>query len=68
VAAFVPAMFAVDWAYWLYHTTAGNRMLRWDNFKVSMALYFICGLLWYYRGSLTDLVRDLRQSNKAMDR
>ena len=67
VAAFAPAMFAVDWAYWLYHTAAGNRMLRWDNFKVSMALYFICGLLWYYRGSLTELVREVRQRKEGKD-
>lgn len=67
MAAFVPAMFAVDWVYWLYHTAVGNRMLRWDNFKVSMALYFICGPLWYYRGSLKDLVRELRQSKGARD-
>ena len=66
-AAFIPAMFAVDWAYWLYHTAVGNRMLRWDNFKVSMALYFICGLLWYYRGSIKDLLQDVRQHKKGKD-
>jgi hypothetical protein len=60
VAAFVPAMFAVDWVYWLYHTAAGNTMLRRENFTVSMALYFICGIAWCYRGSLTDLARDIR--------
>ncbi len=66
-AAFVPAMFAVDWAYWLYHTAAGNRMLRGENFKVSMALYFICGLLWYYRGSLKDLLREARRHKEGKD-
>ena len=60
VAAFVPALFAVDWAYWLYHTAVGNRMLRWENFKVSMTLYFICGLLWCYQGSLNELVSNFR--------
>lgn len=59
-AALVPAMFTVDWGYWLYHSAVGNTMLRWENFKVSMALYFICGLLWWYRGSLRELVTEIR--------
>ena len=59
VAALVPAVFTVDWVYWLYHSAAGNQMLRWENFKVSMALYYICGIVWWYRGSLTDLMREL---------
>lgn len=61
VAALIPAMFAVDWAYWLYHSAVGNEMLRWENFKVSMLLYFICGLLWSYRGSAQDFVTELRK-------
>ena len=59
-AAFVPAMFTVDWAYWLYHTVIGNQMLRWENFKVSMALYFMCGIVWSYRGSLRDFVSQFK--------
>ena len=60
VTALAPAMFTVDWVYWLYHAAVGNQMLRWENFKVSMALYFICGIVWCYRGSLMDLVREIR--------
>lgn len=59
--ALLPAMFAVDWVYWLYHTVVGNRMLRWENFKVSSALYFICGMIWYYRGSLREFVGEVRR-------
>ncbi len=59
VAALIPTMFAVDWSYWLYHSAVGNKMLRWENFKVSMALYFICGLLWCYRGSLREFFDEL---------
>ncbi len=62
IAALLPAMFAVDWSYWLYHSAMGNRMLRWENFKVSSALYFICGSIWYYRGSLRDLVAAVRRA------
>lgn len=60
LAAFVPAMLAVDWVYWVYHTALGNRMLRWENFKVSMALYFLCGILWCYRGSPRDLAAEFK--------
>jgi hypothetical protein len=61
MAALLPAMFTVDWVYWLYHTIMGNRMLRWENFKVSMALYFICGILWCYPGALKELVAALKK-------
>lgn len=66
-AAFVPALFAVDWVYWLYHTAVGNRMLRWENFKVSMALYFLCGIFWCYHGSLKELARDVRAALAPRD-
>jgi hypothetical protein len=65
VAAFLPALFAVDWAYWLYHTAMGNAMLRWDNFKASSALYFICGSVWYYRGSLRDIIVDIKKAGRS---
>lgn len=62
IAAMIPAVLAVDWSYWLYHRAVGNQMFRWENFKVSMILYFICGLLWCYRGSMRDFARQLRKS------
>lgn len=68
VVALIPAMFAVDWVYWLYHSAVGNRMLRWENFKVSMALYFMCGILWSYRGSLRDFVKEVGKSNRDRNR
>lgn len=64
IAAFLPAIFAVDWSYWLYHSAMGNTMIRWENFKVSSALYFICGSIWYYRGSLRDLVAEIKRNVK----
>jgi hypothetical protein len=64
IAAFLPALFAVDWAYWLYHKAMGNEMLRWENFKVSSALYFICGAIWYYKGSLRDISTILKRGSK----
>lgn len=62
IGSLLPAMLAVDWSYWLYHTAVGNRMIRWENFKVSSALYFICGIIWSYRGSVHEMVRDIKRS------
>jgi len=58
IVALVPAVFTVDWIYWLYHSIVGNSMMRWENFKVSMALYFICGILWSYQGSVREFLAD----------
>ncbi len=63
-AAFLPALLAVDWSYWLYHTAVGNTMLRWENFKTSMALYFLCGILWCYRGPASRLVKALFEQGR----
>lgn len=60
-ASIIPAMVTVDWVYWLYHSAMGNVMFRLENFKVSFALYFICGLLWYYKGSLRGLITIIKR-------
>jgi hypothetical protein len=59
-AAFVVALFVIDGIYYLYHTIAGNQMLRRENFYASSALYFLAGTIWLYRGSVRDLVTGLR--------
>ena len=56
--ALVPAVFTVDTVYMLYHTLAGNPIYREANFPASMALYCLCGALWWYRGALADPFRD----------
>jgi hypothetical protein len=38
---------------------------KWYYFKVSMALYIICGLAWCYRGSLKELYLELAHSTKV---
>jgi hypothetical protein len=67
VVALIPAMFTVDWVYWLYHSIVGNQMLRWENFKVSMTLYFICGIFWSYRGSLREFLREFTQCDRTVN-
>lgn len=56
--------FTVDGVYWWYHTTMGNEMLRLENLKTSLPLYLFMGGIWLYRGSLRELlveVRNIRQ-------
>ena len=65
---FFPAMllvtwFSVDgcyWLYWHYKNPRALELMRDANFFASLSLYFICGLIWYYRGSLRDFVNDIK--------
>ena len=60
VVALVVAWIVVDGVYVLYHTSMGNRMYRVENFYASSALYFLAGAIWLYRGSLRELIADVR--------
>lgn len=57
--ALAAAVLIVDISYVIYHTAVGNPMYRVANFRASIALYFLAGMLWLYRGSLRDLARDI---------
>jgi hypothetical protein len=59
VGALFVAWAVIDGSYVAYHTAMGHQMLRAENFRASSALYFLAGLLWFYRGSLKELARDL---------
>lgn len=50
----------VDGVYMLYHTALGHPTLRAENARTSAALFALCGALWFYRGSLRELVAELR--------
>jgi len=59
-AALITALCVVDWVYMLYHHLAGNPTYRDANFAVSMLLYFLAGTVWLYRGSLKELVSNIK--------
>ena len=47
--------FTVDgcyWIYWSYKNPAALDFMRSANWPASLCLYAMCGLVWYYRGSL----------------
>jgi hypothetical protein len=50
--------FTVDgcyWLYWSFKNPVALEMMRDANFMASLVLYWMCGLVWYYRGSLREM-------------
>ncbi|KAF0812904.1 hypothetical protein IGB42_02749 [Andreprevotia sp. IGB-42] len=47
--------------YWHYQDPQALIWMRAANFPASLSLYCLCGLLWYYNGSLAGLWRRWRQ-------
>jgi len=55
--------FTVDGCYWLYWHFKDSRaleLMRDANFPASLSLYAICGIIWFYHGSLRELLTELR--------
>ncbi len=61
IAALVAWLLVVDWSYMLYHTIMKNQTFREDNFYASTPLYFMAGIIWSYRGSLKDMLRNIKE-------
>jgi hypothetical protein len=67
-AALFVTWFSVDgcyWIYWSYKDPVALAEMRSANFPASLSLYFICGVIWLYRGSLREFLTDLRLAWKA---
>ncbi len=50
--------FTVDgsyWLYWRFKDPVALEMMREANFPASLSLYLICGVIWLWRGSLSEL-------------
>jgi len=55
--------FTVDgcyWLYWHFKNPVALELMREANAPASLSLYWLCGLDWYYRGSLREMWVDLR--------
>jgi hypothetical protein len=50
------------WLYWHFKDPVALELMRDVNFPASLSLYGICGLVWYYQGSLKDLLTELRNT------
>ncbi len=55
--------FTVDgcyWIYWHFKDPQALELMREANFPASLSLYGMCGLIWYYQGSLKEFVAEVR--------
>ncbi|MBU2706619.1 hypothetical protein KCM76_11555 [Zooshikella marina] len=48
--------------YWYYKDPVALEFMRSANFLASFGLYGICGVIWLYRGSLRQLLADVRKA------
>ncbi len=56
--------FTVDGSYsiyWYFKDPQALALMRDVNFLASLSLYGICGLVWYYQGSLKEMYFALRR-------
>ena len=61
-AMLLATWFTVDgcyWLYWRFKNPVALEMMRDANFLASLVLYFMCGLVWYYRGNLRELYAEV---------
>ena len=57
-AMLIATWFTVDgsfWMYWRFRNPAILELMREANVPVALAAYGICGVIWFYRGSLREL-------------
>jgi hypothetical protein len=57
--------FTVDgsyWLYWRFKNPVALEMMREANFPASLALYWMCGVIWLHRGSLSQLLLDAKRT------
>lgn len=69
-----PAMLLATWftvdgcyaIYWHFRNPVALEMMREANFPASLSLYGMCGLIWYYNGSLAELLVDVRTETRRL--
>lgn len=57
--------FTVDgcyWLYWHFKNPIALELMRDVNFPASLSLYGMCGLVWYYQGSLKEFFADTKET------
>ena len=62
--------FCVDGSYSLWHTIAGNSMMRDANITASSALFWLCAVIWMPIGSIRSITQfsAQRQQHLRQDR
>ena len=57
--------FTVDGCYWLdwnFKNPVALALMREANAPASLSLYWMCGLVWYYQGTLREMWADLKSN------
>jgi hypothetical protein len=60
--------FSIDgcyWMYWHYKNPIALELMRDANFFASLSLYWMCGLVWYFNGSLKELFLSKSKESKS---
>lgn len=52
--------------YWHFRNPVALAQMRAANFPASLVLYFSCGLLWYYQGSLAQMLAEARSEIRRL--
>ena len=60
LVALAVAWLVIDGDYVAYHTLVGNPIYREDNARASTPIYFMAGVFWLYRGSVAEMLANLR--------
>ena len=60
LVALAVAWLVIDGDYVAYHTLAGNPIYREDNARASTPIYFMAGVFWLYRGTVAQMLANLR--------
>jgi hypothetical protein len=47
--------------YWSFVDPQALDFMRDANWPASLSLYWMCGLVWYWNGTLNDLLKQIRQ-------
>lgn len=69
-AMLLATWFTVDgsyWLYWRFMDPVALDLMREANFPASLSLYWICGVIWLHRGSLSQLLDEVRRTTCRMD-
>ncbi len=56
--------FTVDgcyWLYWHFKNPVALELMREANAPASLSLYWMCGLVWFHRGTLKELQTSLKE-------
>ena len=59
--------FTVDgcyWIYWHFKNPVALDLMRSANAPASLSLYWMCGLVWYYQGSLKAFLAEAKEISR----